>query len=361
MASLAARIGAGSSPIMLREFFTWWLGQLADLLPPFLRRTTPTAADATVIAPVGPIGQGIDAVAVGQRRNGKEMPLGRFALGSAEVATLPHAAGRPTVLRLGEADVLGKTVTLPLAAERELEQVLTFEMDRETPFRADQLYWNHRLAEVDRQNERLSVRLQLVPKASLAPLLDALGQSGIVPERIEIADGPDAGDCLPLLANRNGARPTHGRLVVSLAAACCAALASAAVVTPFVRQSTAFAELDRQLESGRAAAAEAAHLRREIDELSQSADLIQSERGKVGQPLEILAAVTRVVPDDSYLTELELLQRKLTLSGRSAAAARLIGAFAADSEFRNPAFAAPVTRIEALRQEIFTIVAEVGP
>jgi general secretion pathway protein L len=71
--------------------------------------------------------------------------------------------------------------------------------------------------------------------------------------------------------------------------------------------------------------------------------------------------VTRVLPDDSYLTELELLQRKLTLSGRSVAAARLIGAFAANGEFRNPSFAAPVTRIEALRQEIFTIVAEVGP
>jgi hypothetical protein len=36
-------------------------------------------------------------------------------------------------------------------------------------------------------------------------------------------------------------------------------------------------------------------------------------------------------------------------------------ALAADSTFRNPAFAAPVTRLEALRSEIFTINAEVGP
>jgi general secretion pathway protein L len=346
---------------MLREFFNWWLEQLAELLPPFLRRTAPTAADATVIAPVGAIGRGIDAVAVGQRRNGKETPLGRFALGPAGVAALPHAGGAPTVLRLGEADVLGKTVTLPLAAERELKQVLAFEMDRETPFRADDLYWSHHVAEVDRQNERLSVRLRLVPKASLAPLLAALGQIGIVPERVEIADGPDAGACLPLLAENGGGRPAAGRFVVPAAAACCTALAIAAAVTPFVRQSIALGALDRQIESGRAAAAEAAGLRREIDQLSRSVDLLQSEREKVGQPLEILAAVTRVVPDDSYLTELELLQRKLTISGRSAAAARLIGAFAADSEFRNPAFAAPVTRIEALRQEIFTIAAEIGP
>ena len=40
--------------------------------------------------------------------------------------------------------MLAKTVTLPLAAERELEQVLAFEMDRETPFKAEELYWIHR-------------------------------------------------------------------------------------------------------------------------------------------------------------------------------------------------------------------------
>jgi general secretion pathway protein L len=346
---------------MLREFFSWWFGQLADLLPAVLRRTAPFAEDATVIAPVGPIARGIDAVAVGQRRNGRETSLGRFALGPAGVGALPHPAGRPIVLRLGEADVLAKTVVLPLAAERELEQVLSFEMDRETPFRTDELYWSHRIVEVDRQNGRLSVRLQLLPKANLAPLVEALGQIGIAPQRVEIADGPDAGACLPLASENGVRRRVAGRVIVPVAGACCAALLAAVVVIPFVRQAAALASLDRQIVGGRAAAAEAAGLRREIDRLSRSADLIESEHEKVGRPLEILAAVTRVVPDDSYLTELELLQRKLTVSGRSAAAARLIGAFATDKEFRNPAFAAPVTRIEALRQEIFTIVAEVGP
>jgi general secretion pathway protein L len=346
---------------MLREFFSWWFGQLADLLPPVLRRTALTAADATVIAPIGPLGRGIDAVSIGLRRNGKETPLGRFALGAAGVAELPNGGGRPAVLRLGEADVLGKTVTLPLAAEHELEQVLTFEMDRETPFQPDQLYWSHQIADVDRQNGRLSVRLRLLPKANLAPLLAALGQIGIRPERVEIADGPDAGAWLPLLDKNGGHRPVASRFVVIAGAVCCAGLAIATVVVPFVRQSNALAALDEQVGDGRASAAEAARLRREIDQLARSADLIRSEREKVGRPLEVLAAVTRVIPDDSYLSELELLQRKLTLSGRSAAAARLIGAFATDSEFRNPAFAAPVTRIEALRQEIFTIVAEVEP
>jgi len=72
-------------------------------------------------------------------------------------------AGGTTVLRLSNADILAKSLTLPLAAQPELRQVLSFEMDRETPFTPDELYWDHRLETTDRQKNRLSVRLMLVP------------------------------------------------------------------------------------------------------------------------------------------------------------------------------------------------------
>ncbi len=345
---------------MRREFFTWWSGQLAELLPQQLRRSAFGVADALVITPIGPLRQGVEAVAVDLRRNGKETPLGHFGLGAVGLAELPRTAGRMTVLRLGDADVLGKTVTLPLAAERELDQVLAFEMDRETPFSAEEIYWNHRIAAADRQNGRLSVRLSLVPKANLDPLLTALAHIGIQPRRVEIADGPDNGFYLPLNGDGSRAHRDSTRLLWSVAASC-AVLALVAIVTPFVRQELTIASLEREVATGRAAASEADNLRREIDRLSGSAGFIESERDKVGRPLTVLAAATRILPDDTYLTEMELRQRKATLSGRSAGAARLIAALAADGEFRNPAFSAPVTRLEALRSELFTINAEVWP
>src|SRR5437660_4571002 len=183
---------------MLREFFAWWCAQLADLLPQELRQSALGTGDALVITPIGPLGQGVEAVAVDQRYNGKESPVGHFALGAIGMAGLPRVAGKTTVLRLGEADVLGKTVSLPLAAERELDQALAFEMDRETPFTAEELYWNHRVVAADRQNGRLSVRLSLVPKANLDPLLTDLAAVGIRPRRAEIADGPEKGAYLAL-------------------------------------------------------------------------------------------------------------------------------------------------------------------
>ena len=345
---------------MIREFFAWWFGQLAELLPEGLRRTALTAVDAMVIKPIGPLGRGIEAVAIGLRRNGRETPLGRFGLGATDLAELPRAIGRTTVLRLSEPDVLGKTLTLPLAAERELNQVLGFEMDRETPFKPEEIYWNHRIEGADRQNGRLSVRLVLLPKANLVPLLTALGRFGIRPRRAEIGDGPDAGAYLPLEGDGGRAHHTSNRLMW-LAAVCCAVLSLTVVVTPFVRQEIALASLEQQIAVGRTAATEADSLRQEIDRLAGSADFIESERDKAGRPLVVLAAATRVLPDDTYLTEMELQKRKVTLTGRSAAAARLIGPLAADGTFRNPGFTAPVTRVEALHTELFTINSEVAP
>ena len=344
---------------MIGGFFVWWLEQLTDLLPVWLHGAALTNPDALVIAPTGSLDH-VDSVSVELRRNGKDAPLGQFTLGAAELKELPLSPSRPIVLRLTTDDVLEKTLVLPLAAQGELDQVLAFEMDRETPFTAEELYWNHRVETIDRQHGRLVVRLLLLQKVKLAPLLSVLAQVGIVPRGLEIANGPGEGAYLPL--DGDGRRSQHrSQRLLWPAAACCAALALGAIATPFARQAVELAALDHDLAVGRATAAQAEDLRREIGRLSGSAGLVKSELSNAGRPLEILAMVTRVIPDDTYLTEINLRQRKLTLSGRSGGAARLIGALAADGSFRNPAFAAPVTRLEALRAEIFTITAEVGP
>lgn len=343
---------------MLREFFSWWLAQLAALLPDILRRSARVVENALVITPTE-MAQGAN-VTVLLRHKGQETPLGRFPLASVELGRLRQHAGRLAVIRLAPAEVLAKTVTLPLAAQTDLAQVLAFEMDRETPFTVDELYWTYRVVAIDRAAGQLSVRLLLVRKAVLAPLVDAFGAVGITPRRVEIAEGPDAGSYLPI--DETGGRLDRApRLLLRPAMALCAALAVAIVATPFIQQSRALASLDRQITAGRAAAAEADRLHKEIGRLSRNAKLITGERAKEARPLEVLAATTRILPDSTYLSEFRLHRRKVTLSGRSPAAARLIGALAGSGEFHAPTFAAPVTRIEALKTEVFTIVAEFGP
>jgi general secretion pathway protein L len=138
-------------------------------------------------------------------------------------------------------------------------------------------------------------------------------------------------------------------------------LALGAALIPFVRQQIELAALDGEIRAGQAIVAETEALRREADRLSRSAEFVRSAKEKSARPLEVLATVTQLLPDDTYLTDIELRQHKLTLSGRSDGAARLIGRFAADSRFHNPSFAAPITRVEAFHADVFTIIAEMEP
>jgi general secretion pathway protein L len=344
---------------MFRDFCAWWIEQLTDLLPAGWGRFGATREDALVAEPLGPLSGEVDGIRVNLRRHGRESLLGSYSLTADSMAELPRRAGRRWVLRLRQADVLAKTVTLPIAAERQVHEALAFQMDQETPFAPDEIYWSHFIAQRDRQSGRLAVRLLLVPRQSLAVLLKALDHVGIVPNRAEIGDGPDRGRALPLNGEGGSLNGAHRHALFWPAAACCLLLALGTIATPFVRQAISLASLDREIEAGQTTAAEVEKLHGERHRLSATIELIESERDKAGRPLATLATLTRLLPDDTYLTEVTQQQRKVTLSGTSAAAARLIGALSVSDGLRNVAFAAPVTRLEAA--ELFTIAAEVAP
>jgi general secretion pathway protein L len=347
---------------MFREFFAWWTGQLRDLLPARWSRSGSVREDALVIEPAAALSGDINGIGMILRRRGRETPLGQFSLATEAAGELPRPPGNRVVLRLRQADVLAKTVALPLAAEHHLHQALAFQMDQETPFAADEIYWSHAVARRDRQSGRLSVRLLLVPRQSLAALLQALDRCGLVPSRAEIGDGPDRDRILPLDGADGALDDAPRRAQLRWAAAAgLLLLALGAVAAPFVLQAVAFSRVDSKIAASRAAGSEAEQLRREIGRLSGAIDLIESERDKAGRPSAILATLTRALPDDTYLTEVTAQQRKLMLSGRSAAASRLIGALSTGEGLRNVAFAAPVTRLDPIRMELFTISAEVAP
>jgi len=102
-------------------------------------------------------------------------------------------------------------------------------------------------------------------------------------------------------------------------------------------------------------------LRKQIAGGAATADVVVAARKQVGTPLQAIALLTELLPDDTYVTTLGLRQRKLTVSGRSASAARLIGAMAANPMVHGPAFVAPVIRDETNGEQMFSIRADLGP
>ena len=138
----------------------------------------------------------------------------------------------------------------------------------------------------------------------------------------------------------------------------CAALAVVALVLPVGLQALALYSTDSAIAELQPAISRVDALRRDLAGGDAGRDILAKEMERTGDVLQTLATVTRILPDDTYLTDFALRERQMTLSGRSASAPRLITALSADPAIRNTAFAAPVTRIEGATSDVFSIRAE---
>jgi general secretion pathway protein L len=346
---------------MLTDYFNWWKEQMRDLVPASLRpssgrgwrRTLAIVSEAPNLSTVELFLQG---------RNG-ETSLGRHELNSAglreALARVPRALRTTSVLRVSPDLLLEREITLPLAAEHDLKRVVAYEMDRLTPFRTDEVFWSCLAGKRDPARNRLHVRVTVVPYLRVEALLAALLQAGLAPARIAAGGAAEPQRIIPLTDDR----PTHrwfGPRADAYALGGCGVLVAVAVALPFILQSVASARLDTRIEAIRPQVMEAEKLRKKITIGATTADAIAAARNQLGTPLQSIALLTDLLPDDTYLTALNVRQRKLTISGRSAAAAKLIGAMAANPQIHNPAFTAPVIRDETNGGEMFSIRAELG-
>lgn len=348
---------------MLHHFLAWWGQQLLALVPERLRRTQKRRRDALIAeAQPGAAPPGVVLVA---RRRGQDLPLGRFGFDEAGLGAMRQALARrarpaEVVLQAPPGALLEREVVLPLAAEREAGRVLGYEMDRLTPFAAGDVFWAWAVDRRDRAQERLHLRLSLVPKVAVAAAVEALDRAGAAPTLLEAGAPDGAVRLLPI-------RPTAARAgrwqrpAAALAGAVCAALAVAAGVVPFVRQSVQAGEVEAEIALLRPQVDRAEALRRRIADARAGGDALAAQRARVGDALEMLAVLTEALPDDTYLTDLALRGRVATMSGQSDAAARLIAVLSSTPAIRDPAFTAPVTRNQVGTGEGFSIRAEFGP
>jgi general secretion pathway protein L len=251
--------------------------------------------------------------------------------------------------------VLEKRYVVPTAPRGDLDQMLRHDLARITPFPAAALFWrwDGRPRAADRG--RTDVVLTMVPKQAVAAILERLASVGIVPGFLEVVCAGQR-RLLPVV-ERSAGRPVLARGLAWL----CGGLAAVALVLPFVLQALALRDAERGIAALQPQVAQVEALRRGIAAGSAGRDVLAREQDRVGDVMQVLATLTRILPDDSFLTDFALRDRHLTISGRSASAPGLITGLSADGSIRDAAFAAPVTRLEGATADVFSISAEVVP
>jgi general secretion pathway protein L len=91
-----------------------------------------------------------------------------------------------------------------------------------------------------------------------------------------------------------------------------------------------------------------------------AAALAQKKRGTAASVI-VLDSLSQALPDDTYLTELQLTDGKVQISGVTREAASLIRIIEQTAQFKHATFFAPTTRAQAGNGEQFHIEAQVVP
>ena len=331
---------------------------LLSLLPARLRDTIEGEQQKLCL-----LRQGDDYVLVAATRRGDRV-LGSLPADDAGVLQAAHArledAAVPVWLLLPVAQILRRTLTLPLAAERRLRDVLAFELDRQTPFSADQVSHQGRVLSRDLATQQMQVELLVLPRARLEAELQALGPfaQGLAGVDAIEADGRRLGLNLLPDTQREQRRDPVRRLNLMLAGAAAVALFGALLLILHNR-SERLEDLQRQVAAATDASRQARLLRNQLQVSAQAANFLATTRASRPTMLEVLDDLSRRIPDDTSLDKVAINDGKLVMVGQSRAAPALVGLLQASPLLSDPALSGAVQADPRSGRDRFTLTADI--
>ncbi len=369
--------------IGLPRFWRWWMAELAPVVPTASRSTLRRWRMRPVIEfgdreavfwrpeiVDGEVELAAMAKAPLQGDPADVAAVGRAAMASIGADAQGNVAARATtvVVALPPRQVMRKELVLPAALEENLEQALSYDLDRHTPFRADQLYFDAVI--VDRDPARKTIRVDWA--AALKTAVDGARRQaeswGAVVQAVVPGPATTAPPRLNLIPR--DARPGAGawrRWQVWAPLLLVVAVALATLVVPLVQKRDYAIALNKQAEEARVQALAADAVRTQLERLQGEYNYVLAKKYAYPSTVQLLDGVTRVLPDDTWVTQLEMrtslhgkdTQRDLVLRGESANAGKLIALLEDSRLVEQAALRSSTTKIQPGPGEIFDLGAQV--
>ncbi len=257
---------------------------------------------------------------------------------------------------------LRRTINLPAAAENNLRQVLAFEMDRQTPFKADQVYFDYRVAARSVGDKNLTIELTVVPRAQLDNELTKIAgvdaaidgvdcwQNGIGSQRAGL-------NLLP--ADRRVRRKNlRLRLNLALLAALVILLITTMVQSLSNRQS-ALDAMTADVQKAQNGANQVSQARKTLQDTIDAANFLSRKKREIPLMVDLLNDLTARLPDDTYLERLNVDEKnKIELQGLSDDASKLIGLLNKSELLVNPSVQGTIQPDPRTKKDRFNITVE---
>lgn len=353
---------------LVRRFFRWWFGELAAVIPHRLRERLQPTADMLVV-----ICGEHDALLFFQRGRALKQ-LGRIEAGPPPrpaqrlrvllethgLVGATRGRGLRACLRIPAERAVCTIAELPLAAEENLDEVLSFELDRHTPFPADRAVFSSRIVHRDPESRRLKVELTVVPTTTIEQVMRLAHDLDIEPDRIDVAEPvtnfSSSQNLLPAtaIASRLGAH----RLTYALGAIA-ACLVVVAIYLPIDAAQHNAAIAAQEFARLKVSTEAAAKLQKEINSLRAQEGFLVDRKYKMPTISQLLFETTRILPDDAWLVDWQFISGEVQLTGYARSASALVEHLEQSHVFHDTTFRSPVTLDAGTGRERFTIATQI--
>jgi general secretion pathway protein L len=346
------RLKALVGPIV-RRGLSWWLGELAALVP---ARFAANPEDAPAILEVS---TGHATLVLAGRGSAQRTRIPLDGTDPEEdrkrvQSAMRRRVGAAVIIRLDQSAVLESSVTLPLNAERTLRPILQNQLERLVPLPTDQVEFSYHITARSTTANTLGVKLIVATRASIDRALALVHSLGLNPRSvIAAAGGSDAPVTLWRATRDQAASPLqrwiNGGLVAVAVLLC---------VTAYGSYIYRLDELQDELRQDIAQATKAAAAARDlVDQEAKAAGAIGilQRRQHEMEPLMVLNELTRLVPDNMWISQLSVVGRNVELIGYAPRVADLISRIETHDVVYDPKFRSPITMSQDGRGERFDV------
>lgn len=337
------------------RFFCWWGQELVSILPGSWRHQLQTPPNVLLLQVAQ---DGVHVIWVNSK--------GEHDLGILPADEEGHAAWQKqlesnkelkqasSVLVLAKDQYLDRQVDLPKLASSNLHQVMSFELDRHTPFQAEHACYDAKCLGATTNDQSIRVRLIASPLVKIKIFLEGLRRIGIAPSVISFSDSltwPLAGEGFNLLPKSIRPPRRKKNLLVGLAISLVLMIQFLiAIMYPNWHAENKAKQLDAQIQAIEGDVQLASELRRSIDDMLVYAESMQNKTQGMPYTVELLRELTQRIPDHTWLTQLRFTGDQIEIQGFSDEAASLIQLLDQSEWFENTRFISSITSNKVSKQ-----------
>ncbi len=353
-----ARYAASYRNSAVRRFFSWWGGELASFLPARAREWFVEPRDLLLLKRVeadwqlyrSDVPQTIETIAADAAPEELRALAERMQKSGENIADI--------VALLPRGEMLERHLTLPMAAEENLAQVIGFELDRQTPFRAEQVRYDFRISKRDVVAKLLHIDVLLSPKPKADALVAPLTAAGLSLHALDGESGQGGRLGFNLLPVDIRATRSNSALRLNfILAGICLLLLGVVMQQSLSARNTALESLQAEVDKVQVEAKQTGKLSATLKEAIEGANFLAERKGEHAVAIDILRELTQKLPKHTALVRLSINRGEVQIQGNSQEAASLIAILQQATTLKGPALQGAITPDARTQKEQFLIQA----